>query len=153
LHLGRIGLVDLPRQLYGTVVVPTRVQTELGRLAERFGVKALQPVPSWIEPRALTDATLLHALREENLDDGESEAIALAVECKADLLLIDEHRGRAAARRRGISVIGVCGMLVEGKSAGRVAAVAPLLDQLARGGFRLADELRLEVLESADELI
>jgi hypothetical protein len=49
------------------------------------------------------------------LEPGESESIALALEIGADLLLIDERRGRAEADRLGIKITGLLGILVEAK--------------------------------------
>mgnify|MGYP001767929126 CR=1 FL=1 len=48
-----------------------------------------------------------------DLDGGESEAIALAIELSADLILIDERKGTEAARRLGLTTIGVLGVLLE----------------------------------------
>ena len=47
------------------------------------------------------------------LDPGEAAAIALAVDMKADLILIDDHKGRLEAARRGVRVIGTLGILAE----------------------------------------
>ncbi len=60
------------------------------------------------------DRTLSH------LDDGEAQAIALALEHRADLLLLDERDGTAAARARGLTVTGTLGTLDRAASLGMV---------------------------------
>lgn len=67
----------------------------------------LHPPPDWIRVRAAEDP--LACL--ENLDGGEREAIQLAWALPADLVLIDESRGRMAAKKRGLAVVGTIGIL------------------------------------------
>jgi predicted nucleic acid-binding protein len=84
--------------------------------------------------------------------EGEAEAIALASECGAELLLIDEHRGRKIASRFGIRVAGVLGVLIEAKRCGELPAIKPVLDLLvSTAGFRISNALYGRVLEAADE--
>jgi predicted nucleic acid-binding protein len=64
----------------------------------------------WVEIGVVSNQILVNALQIE-LDKGEAEAIALAQELAADLLLIDEHLGRAAATRLGLRIIGLLGVL------------------------------------------
>jgi hypothetical protein len=98
----------------------------------------------------LQDQTLVNILLLE-LDRGEAEALALAAELKADLLLIDESKGRAIAARLGFVHIGLLGMLVQAKQRGLIVAVKPILDDLiARAGFWSA-ELYQRVLQAASE--
>ena len=75
------------------------------------------------------------------LDPGESEAIALAVEVDADILLIDEQTGRQEAVRRGLKVAGTLSVLDEAEQAGLVTfddAVA----ELQKTSFRVSQGAR-----------
>jgi predicted nucleic acid-binding protein len=86
------------------------------------------------------------------LDRGEAEAIALALELNADLLLIDERKGRVAASQLGIRVVGILGMLVEAKQRGFVSAIKPIVDDLIRqAGFWIRNDLYNRVLQSVNE--
>src|SRR6266849_5109589 len=108
-YLIQVQCDSLLRDLYGRVFVPGAVMEELRHPSAPTAVASwLQHVPPWIEVRTVSqkkDAAL------EVLDLGEREAIQLAEEQRADLLLIDERRGRMEARRRGISTTGTLGIL------------------------------------------
>ena len=61
---------------------------------------------------------------------GEAEAIALAIEVSADVLLVDERKGRKAAREMGLRVLGLLGILAEAKRAGFIDRIEPVLEEL-----------------------
>lgn len=87
------------------------------------------------------------------LDPGESAALALALEIRADAVLVDERRGYEVARQVGLEAIGVLGILLRAKFAGCIPLVRPLLDALqADAGFWVSDRLRSEVLRLAGEV-
>lgn len=69
---------------------------------------------AWIKTRAATNRQLVHALQQE-LDAGEAEAIVVALEINAELLLMDEHMGRETARHLGMRYTGLIGSLIEAK--------------------------------------
>jgi hypothetical protein len=99
----------------------------------------------------VTSQAIVDALQAE-LDIGEAEAIALAVEKQANLLLSDERRGRQVATRMGLTYIGLLGVLLEAKRKGFLPEVKPVLDDLlAKAGFWVSPQLYTRVLQAAGE--
>src|SRR5689334_2632813 len=91
MNLGTVGLLDLLHRLYESVAIPQAVFDEI--VIAGIGQPAADEVKTaaWVEVRQVNDRTLVQALDLE-LDIGEAEAIALATELKADLLLMDERK-------------------------------------------------------------
>lgn len=150
-NLAAINQLSLLQQLYGNVVIPEAVYREL--TDPDFPVAGATEVQTfdWIQTRQVSDRTIVKALRNE-LDLGEAEAIALALEIKADRVLIDERRGRIVADRLKLQYTGVLGVLIEAKGQGLILAVKPLLDDLRnQAGFWIAEPLYQRVLQFVDE--
>lgn len=146
--LAAIGRLELLPALYGEVVLPHAVRDEI--TADPQGEALLADAP-WMLFRAATDRAAVARLEVE-VDRGEAEAIALAVELAADLVVVDDRRGRIVASGRGLAVIGVVGVILEARHRGLVAALRPVLDDLDRlAGFWLSDRVRMVALESAGE--
>lgn len=138
--LAQIGQLDLLPAIYGEVRIPRAVWREVvaqGR--QRPGAEMLSSA-SWVKVIDVRDKIALRLLRER-LDPGESAAILLAIELKADLLLIDEARGRRIAEARGLTKTGTVGTLIMAKQRGLLETVTPLLDSLMASGFHMSDEL------------
>jgi len=91
-------------------------------------------------------------LLKATLDPGEAEAIALALEMAADLILLDERDGRIAAERAGLRVTGLLGVLLRAKRDGQIRSVKPELDLLrSRARFFVAPHLERMFLDHAGE--
>ena len=135
MNLAVIGQLNLLERLYRKVLIPEAVFQELLAIGpEKLGGVKVQEI-LWLEKRAISKRSLADSLLME-LDLGEIEEIILAMERKADLLLLDERRGRKVASRLGLKFIGLLGVLVEAKRKGLIAEVKPILDSLiVRAGF------------------
>ncbi|MFQ3618759.1 MAG: DUF3368 domain-containing protein [Cyanobacteriota bacterium] len=150
-YLSTIGHLDLLRQLYDEIVIPTTVFNEITNVSNTDASARVVPTLSWIKTQSATDQELVNTLRAE-LDPGEAEAIALAVELNADRLLMDERLGRAAAMRAGLQVTGVLGILIAAKRNHLIQEVKPLLDALiGQVGFWIDARLYAEVLQAVGE--
>lgn len=149
-NLAAINQLHLLQQLYEIVIIPEAVYRELTDPSFPVaGSTEVQTLP-WIQTRSVS-STIIQALSSE-LDPGEAEAIALAVELQADQLLIDERRGRIVAARFGLRYTGILGILVEAKNRGLISAVKPLLDALInQAGFWVAAPLYNSVLMFVNE--
>jgi predicted nucleic acid-binding protein len=151
INLCRVGQNGLFRLLFREVVIPPEVAVEFARLVSNGPRFAGLVSPDGIRQQA--PAALLPAIRDApGLDAGETAALSLAVEIRADAVLVDERRGHDVAVQLGLRVIGVVGILLRAKSAGLVSAVKPLLEALDRdAGFWLSESLREQVLKLAGE--
>ena len=149
--LARVDGLPLLRSLYGEVVIPPEVAEELRLTEDRPGSLRLRDFAKegWLRIQELAAPKVSPEVL--GLDPGEAAAIALAVELKARFLLIDEYRGRKAALRCGVPVVGVPGLLLAAKAQGQLREVAPLLESLSQAGYRLSAELYAEVLRRAGE--
>lgn len=131
--------IELLERFYGEVIVPDAVATELAASSAPSGVRdwITQP-PPWlrivaVEPRDIDDVV-------DDLDLGERAAIALAARMKANLLLIDEAAGRAAAKRRNLRVTGTLGVLRAGAEQGLVD-VPSLVERIKATNFYVDEAL------------
>jgi len=154
--LSNLALVDglfLLKEIYQTVIIPQAVAEELSNAeSEDLRITAVLSL-DWVEIRQSTNSDLVTELRNNYLlDRGEAEAIALALELKADELLIDERLGRREATRLGLSITGVLGVLLIAKRRGLIPSVQPVMDALiTEAGFRVSQQLYADVLSAAGE--
>jgi predicted nucleic acid-binding protein len=148
LYLHQLDQLDLLPSLYSKVVVPQSVVEELdaGRVGG-YDVPAVSALP-WIEVVSSPNLALL-ALATD-LGRGESEAIAVAHERRA-LLVLDDALARRHAGLLGIQCTGTLGVLLKAKAVGHLTKVAPLVERLVELGFRLYPRTRDAVLRLAGE--
>lgn len=150
--ISRVGRLPLLRDLYGTLLIPEQVREELRLSSNKPGSHAVLEAMQdrWICCVPICDVNQAFRLGRF-IDAGEAEAIQLAIEQQAELLLIDDRRGRKAAQKRGVPIIGTGGMLVVAKKAGLLDNIAPVIAALTQAGYRLSPLLSEHILKLAGE--
>ena len=151
LNLAAIGEAELLVGLFGRVCAPYMVRDEIDALRRRDPrFRALQ-IPEAVDFTPVRDSSRV-TLLTLHLDPGEAETIALALDLRADLVLLDERKATRAAHQLGLKTLGLLGALLLAKRRGLIPAVRPLLDRLlSEAGFWIAADLRQRVLGAAQE--
>jgi predicted nucleic acid-binding protein len=147
-NLMQVNQLEILQLLFGQVIIPKTVYQELCEIQSQ---KVLLDKQNWITVQEASNKNLQSALENE-LDKGEAEAIVLALELKADFLIIDEQKGRQVAAQHGLTIVGLLGTLIRAKTAGFIQAVKPILDQLILdAGFRIHPSLYQQIMEIVNE--
>ena len=147
--LARTGRLQLLSHLFSSVMIPAAVAAELRLSDSRPGTRplALAVEAGWLAVIPVVDVPPHLA---GYLGSGEAEAIALAKERRAPLL-IDERIGRVAAAREGATIFGTGAVLIVGKCRGLLPAVRPEIEALQQVGYRMSYAIRAEILRLAGE--
>ncbi len=149
LSLALIGRLELLHELYDTIVIPEAVRSELIATAQDGAREVAQA--DWIVTRPIEPDIVLKLLLRE-VDRGEAEAIGLAVQLEADVLLIDERKARHLAAYLELGVVGLLDVLQEAKQRHLITSVKLILDDLiSRARFRLSHKLYQRTLFTAGE--
>jgi predicted nucleic acid-binding protein len=152
-NLAAIGHFELLRKLFGEIHIAHGVWEELNKGSRRHPGSREVENASWVHRRQVSNQTVTALLRRD-LDLGEAETLALALELRADLVLLDEQEGRHAALRLGLRPFGVLAILLSAKRQREIGEIRSLLDALRQeAGFFLGDSLYRQVLEEAGETI
>lgn len=148
-NLFQIGLAHLLKDIYSEVIISPGVQRELFEFEDQVEFLNLS---SWIKVRTPEDQKfVLDLINERDLDLGESESIALALEVQSDYLIIDERLGRKIAEGFGLRIIGILGILLIAKRRGFIDSLKDAIKKLQEINFRLHPKLIERVLSEAGE--
>jgi predicted nucleic acid-binding protein len=138
-----VGEERILAELFGKVIIPDAVHQEL--------LKSHAFVPSWIEVQQVSNTAEVIRL-SLLIDLGEAQAIELAKELDAELLLIDERKGRRLAEQEGVPIIGLLGVVLLAKRKNIIPSARNLLRGLdVSAGVYLAKELVEKALKAVDE--
>jgi predicted nucleic acid-binding protein len=153
LNLAIVGHLSCLHRQFEHVSIPLAVRDELRVEEDLPGCHAVREAiaAGWLRVEEARNHALVSVLQRE-LDTGEAEAIALAVQQGAEVVLMDEREGRRIAKSLGLKVAGVLGILLRAKHEGHLESVHSALAQLqAQVGFRIAPDLLAHVLREAGE--
>jgi len=147
-NLISVKQTELLFQLFGSIIIPQTVYDELSEYERQ---KEYLDKANWIIVKAITGTEKLKKFQLV-LDAGEAEAIILALEMKASLLIIEEKKGRKVAEEAGLKIIGLIGTLVLSKRKGLITKLKPILDQLVtEANFRINKSLYNRILHEVGE--
>jgi len=132
--------------IYGRIVIPPAVHAEV--TVRGIGVAELAQA-TWLHVQRPRDAAAVRTLSGV-LDPGEAEAVPLAVELHA-LMLIDDRRARRRAAQMHVACLGTVGIVLEAKDTGLIDAVGPLLHELVDAGVYLDAALIVHARRVAGE--
>ncbi len=140
-NLFLIGKLSILENLFGEIMIPKAVFLELERLEDsNISIEFIRN-QTWILITEVENRSFVEIL-QLNLDIGESEAITLAKEKSASLLIIDELKGRQYAKQLNINIIGLVGILLQAKQEGIVDSVKETLEELKiKAGFWVSKSL------------
>ena len=150
--LSAIGGLEWLRELYAIVIIPQAVYREV--VIDGSGKAGSKEVASadWIQTRTIQNHNdKIYLMNVIGLDEGESEAIVLAGEIGADLLLLDDSDARKYARELQLTITGMVGVILAAKQIGIIASVRSQLDALISVGIFIDANLYREVCQRVSE--
>jgi len=153
IHLAKIGRLTLLNEFYGKILITPAIWREVVEEGKerQDAIDVREAYESnWAEISAPTNEPLVKLLEQE-LHRGEAEAIALALERSA-LVLLDESDARRIADIYGLRKTGVVGILIRAKEEDRIQSLRKELDRLRNeAGFWISDEMYQKALRAVGE--
>ncbi len=148
--LAKIHRLDTLIRLYSKLMIPKAVADEISTKPgkENDQIQALLKKGT-LQLRQVS-AKILAELPID-LGRGEREAIALAIDSGADLVILDDRQGRLVSRDRGLLVTGTVGVLIEAKERGFIPSLRPEMDRLIEAGMWINEVFYHRILKEYDE--
>lgn len=152
IHLSKIDLLPILEELFDEIIVPEAVYDEcVVEGGDRDDAKTIEKA-DWIKIKPIENKN--HHLKRaflRDVDEGEAEAIVLALQESADLILLDEYDARELARNYELKITGVIGIILKAKKTGLIERVDEHIDDLRDSGFWISDELYEKICDKLDE--
>jgi predicted nucleic acid-binding protein len=133
----KIGEMELLRTLFGSIITTNVIAAEFGSV-----------LPEWVQIETVKN---LHFQSTLDIDAGEASAIALAVESEPSLLILDDGKGRKAAKKLNLNYTGSLGIFLKAKQAGIMPLLMPIITKVQKTDFRYTETVLKEILLLAGE--
>ncbi len=137
--LSNIGELDLLSLLYGQVYITPEIEREFG-----------EDLPSWIIVETVQDKACQKRL-ETTLDVGEASAIALAIEKKDSLVILDDLKARKVAKKFKLILTGTLGVVGKAKERGYCEKIKPIIQKIGQSNFRISPQVMSDLLSRHGE--
>lgn len=150
ISLIKIKHLGLLKKIFGNVIIPYAVYSELTSNIAFIDEIAEIRNASFLEVLSVKNEEAVRLFRKgTGLDVGESEAIVLAEELNAELILMDERKGRIIAKQMGLQITGTLGILIESYHMKLISPgeVQELMDLLIESGVRISKSLYNSIIE------
>jgi len=151
LNLAIIGKLSLLHEQLGEILIPKAVLDELRVEEDLPGSSDIRNAIElgWLVVKKVLDQNQVRILALE-LDRGESEAIALALQVEAEWILVDEREARKICKELGLKVTGVLGIILKAWRNGKLSSLKKIIEELiSKAGFRISDELYQSILKES----
>jgi predicted nucleic acid-binding protein len=152
INFAAINRLDILQATFSKIVIPQAVRNETtvaGFPASEFVLQAI--AAKWLQVQPISSIT---ANIPSELDEGEREAITLALETDESQILLDEREARQVAQSLGLQVIGTLGILLLAKKRGIITQAQPVLDgMIDHAQYWVSRSLYEQVLRQAGELV
>lgn len=137
--LDKINALDVLYLLFNKVVTTAEIAAEFGK-----------PLPEWVIINQVSDKQY-HSILELEVDKGEASAIALALESKPSLLILDDLKARKLADKLMLEYTGTLGLFLKAKESGKILQIKPFLEKIQATNFRFSQKIFDEILTIAGE--
>ena len=149
LYLYRIGKIELLPRLFEEVLTVPAVVDELKQGKEKGYDVPSAEMYEWLQvvsPREVPSEWLA-----SDLGKGELETMALALEHRERVVVIDDALARRIAQAAGLKVWGTLRVLLEAKQRDWLPTMSTMVDELRRSGMWISDDVRQRIMELAGE--
>ena len=151
IHLAKMNQLDLLHEFFGEIAIPRAVYEECITEGEKREEIVTIKNAEWLHSYTVVDKNLVTMLQSE-LDNGESEAIALALESRAHLILLDDAEAREKARLYHLKITGTLGILLRAKKEDKIQSFSDMIEQLLETGFWIDNALKRRLLVEVGEI-